>query len=70
MLKGIPKKYRTLKKLKMTLLEVIDLDNKLYMRKQICWAMSESGCGFRFGIYEKIKIKKKMKTQIVEYDGS
>ena len=44
----------------MTLLDVIDLDKiwKFYVRKQIFWAMGESGRGFFFEFMRKLKWKK------------
>ena len=48
-------------------------DSKFDVRRQIFWAMGESGCGFGLEVMRKSKWKKKLKTKwtkIIEYDGS
>ena len=41
-----------------------NFDSKFYVRKQICWAMDESGCGFGFEFMRKSKLaKKKLKIK-------
>ena len=57
----------------MTLLDVTGLEKILfYVRKQISWAMGKSGRGFGLEVMRrsKLHLKKKQKTQIIEYDGS
>ena len=49
-----------------------NFDSKFYVRKQIFWAMVESGPGFRLEVIRKLKLKKKFKTKktkTIEYDG-
>ena len=41
----------------------LNLDSEFYVRKQIFWAMGESGHGFVLKVMRKSKFKKKFKKQ-------